>query len=971
MQLSSRLPRVMPRVARKEITLFFASPMAWLFLAAFAGITLFAFFWGEAFFSRNIADVRPLFEWMPVLLILLCSTLTMRMWSEERRSGTLEHVLTQAAPVASFVLGKFIGCLALLALALAITLPLPLTVSFLGDLDVGPVVAGYLASFLLGACYIAIGLFVSSRTGNQIVSLIVSVAVCGVFYLIGSPLIVDHLDQQAGEWLRALSTGSRFDSITRGVLDIGDIVYYVSIAAVFLLLNIYSLERLRWPSGALSRRHRLRQAGVALLAVNALAANLWIGQLDTLRFDATEGRQYSLSESTSHYLTQLREPLLLRAYFSDRTHPLLAPLVPQMRDLLDEYAVAGKGQVRVEIVDPLSDPEIEAEANRQYGIEPVPFQVADRYQSSIVSSYFDVLVQYGDEHEVLGFRDLIEVKSRSENGVDVSLRNPEYDITRAIRKVLTDFQTAGNVFDSIAGDVTFTAYVSDDSRLPESLVQFRNELQGVIDEAAASSGGRLSVAFVDPEAANGAQAEALARDYGLRPMSAGLFSDEHFWFHLVLSNDERVVQLPLDDLTAETFERNLDAGLKRFATGFTRTIALVAPSVNPQLAQYGMPGLQFSGLENFLRTEHNVIREDLGDGSVASTVDLVLLLAPEALDERELFAIDQFLMKGGTVIVATSPFSATLTRDSLTLSERRSGLEDWLAHHGFALADNLVLDLQNAAFPVPVTRNVGGLQLQELRMLDYPYFVDLRRDGLVSEHPVTAGLEQLTMAWSSPLSITAPADTETDVNTRVLLQSSDNSWTSSSIDIMPRLDEGRVSGWSPEGDTGPQVLGAMAEGRFRSWFAGKESPLLAQADSEDDQTDETDTASDTPIDTAVIEQSSESARLVVFASNDFLRDEITQLAGAATGTAYLGGYQLMANAIDHALDDAGLLAIRSRGQYNRLLLPMDAGQQRAWEYANYALAAALVTGSALLMGWLRRRRQKRYTNWYSSTESLV
>jgi len=98
------------RIAAKEITLFFSSPIAYLFLATFASITLFVFFWGETFFARNIADVRPLFEWMPVLLIFLSATLTMRLWSEERRSGTLEYVLTQAVPLWHFVAGKFLGC---------------------------------------------------------------------------------------------------------------------------------------------------------------------------------------------------------------------------------------------------------------------------------------------------------------------------------------------------------------------------------------------------------------------------------------------------------------------------------------------------------------------------------------------------------------------------------------------------------------------------------------------------------------------------------------------------------------------------------------------------------------------------------------------------------------------------------------------------------------------------------------------
>jgi ABC-2 type transport system permease protein len=122
-------------VARKELTLFFASPVAWLFLASFAAVELFVFFWGEAFFARNIADVRPLFSWMPLLLLFLTSALTMKVWSEERRSGTLEAVLTQGSPVWHFVLGKFLGCFVLLLLALLITLPLPATVAVLAELD--------------------------------------------------------------------------------------------------------------------------------------------------------------------------------------------------------------------------------------------------------------------------------------------------------------------------------------------------------------------------------------------------------------------------------------------------------------------------------------------------------------------------------------------------------------------------------------------------------------------------------------------------------------------------------------------------------------------------------------------------------------------------------------------------------------------------------------------------------------------
>ncbi|MBX2858609.1 MAG: ABC transporter permease subunit, partial [Cellvibrionaceae bacterium] len=161
-------------IAYKELNLFFASPIGYLFLAVYVSITLFIFFWGESFFARNIADVRPMFEWMPLILIFLCSALTMRMWSEERRNGTLEHVLTLPVNTWQFVVGKFSACQLVLILALLLTLPLPLTISMIANLDWGPVISGYIATVTLGAAYIAIGLYVSSRSDNQIVSLILT-----------------------------------------------------------------------------------------------------------------------------------------------------------------------------------------------------------------------------------------------------------------------------------------------------------------------------------------------------------------------------------------------------------------------------------------------------------------------------------------------------------------------------------------------------------------------------------------------------------------------------------------------------------------------------------------------------------------------------------------------------------------------------------------------------------------------------
>ena len=967
-------PAVVVRIAAKELGLLFSSPIAYLFLAAFLGATLFVFFWGEAFFARNISDVRPMFESLPILLIFLASALTMRMWSDERRTGTLELVVTVPANAYEFVVGKFVACWTLLLVALLLTLPLPVTVAMLGDLDWGPVFAGYVAAALLGAAYLSIGLWLSARTENQIVALILAVFGCGVFYLAGSPFLTELVSNQVADVLRGIGAGSRFESITRGVLDLRDLYFYASVMAVFLALNVYAVDAHGWAKDGNARRHGERRLVLGLLAANVLVANVWLASVGFLRWDMTEGNQYSISEATRSYLRQLQEPLLVRGYFSAKTHPLLAPLVPQIQNLLTEYEVAGDGRVRLELVDPADDPEREDEANTKYGIRPVPFQIADRYQASLVNSYFDVLVQYGDEYEVLGFRDLIEVKVQGEADLDVQLKNPEYDITRGIKKALYGFQGGGSVFESITEPVKFTGYISADDRLPEALRSLRPDLEAVLDTLASESTGLLTWEIVDPDAGDGEVALQIAADYGFQPMAASLFDLSTFYFYLTASDGDIVVQMPLPEaLDQDGLRRGIEEGLKRFAAGLLKNVALSAPQGMPPYMQQQMPGMQqpqgneFQGLRDVLSADFDVDTAVLDDGTPPSAADVLMVVDPTSLSEQAVFAIDQFLMRGGTVAVAAGSYRATLTPQALSAMPIRSGLADWLAHHGVTIDESMVMDPRNAAFPLPVTRQVGGFRFQDVRMLDYPYFVDVRGEGLNQDVPFTSASRQVTMAWASPVDVDSEANANRTVTT--LLQSSPDSWRSASTDIMPSLGaEGGIA-YMPEGDQQANTLGVMLEGRFESFF--DESPLVEDAPEMEDVASDVETSGDETEEaadeddadtlgtvTTVVDRSPESARLIVLGSASFLADQTVRMIGSADGTIYTGSLELMANIVDWAVEDQSLLGIRGRGHFNRTLDPMSEDQQRVWEYANYALALA---GLAVVfaISWRRRIRKER------------
>ncbi len=659
----------------------------------------------------------------------------------------------------------------------------------------------------------------------------------------------------------------------------------------------------------------------------------------------------------------MQEPLVIRAYFSAKTHPLLAPLVPQLRDLLQEYVVAGKGRVHVEFIDPAENPEREQEANERFGIHATPFQVADRYQATLVNSYFNILVQYGSEHETLGFNDLIEVRTTATGAADVLLRNPEYDITRAIKNVLYNYQMGGSLFARIEQPVELIGYVSADELLPEALLAYKNSIKAQLEQIAPRSGGKFSVRFIEPESRDGTVARQIAEEWGFRPMVTALDQEKKFFFYLTLADTHQVVQLPTDEFDPGNFRTALDAGLKRFASGFTRTVALSLPEVNEQMARFNIGGPTFNNLEEAITRDYSIRLEDLADGAVAPDADILAVIAPHRLDRLSVFAIDQFLMRGGTVIVASSPYSTELADGELRLQDWDSGLQDWLAHHGLGIGESLVLDRQSSAFPAPIIRESGGYEFRDVKMLDYPYFIDLRADGLSRKHPITGNLPQLTMAWASPIS----AQPKNGQQLTTLLASSPESWLSASMDIMPGTGHadpaadgspglaGSSAGQQPSEEPGqynPSKLGVVIEGRFDSFFS--ERPPAGDGDGS--------RASPDAGAAGLLQHSPESARIILYSSNDFMDDQILNGQVMASGTQYLGPVELLLNTLDWALQDDELLKIRSRAHFNRTLPPMERQGQAVIEYLNYGLALLWLALLAIIH-WLRKLlRRRRYAS---------
>lgn len=230
-------------ITKREFNSFFDSLVSYIFIVVFLGISgFFTWMLGSDIFFIGQATLQPFFSIAYFTLFFFIPALTMRMIAEEKRIGTLELLLTKAVSDWQVILGKFLACLILIAVALALTLPYYITVWALGPVDHGAVLCGYLGMLLMSMAYIAIGLFASSITNNQIVAFLLALLI-GVFFLIIFDVLSGSFTGTIGQLLNYFSMSTHFDSISRGVIDSRDLLYFLSITFLGLMLAETSLSK--------------------------------------------------------------------------------------------------------------------------------------------------------------------------------------------------------------------------------------------------------------------------------------------------------------------------------------------------------------------------------------------------------------------------------------------------------------------------------------------------------------------------------------------------------------------------------------------------------------------------------------------------------------------------------------------------------------------------------------------------------
>ena len=233
-------------VMRRELNGYFATPVAYVFLVIFLVMTgIFTFYLG-GFYERGIADLDPFFRFHPWLYLFLVPAISMRLWAEERRLGTIELLFTLPLTTVQAVVGKFLAAWLFIGLALLLTLPVWLTVNYLGSPDNGVILAAYLGSWLMAGGFLAIGSCMSALTRNQVVAFILAVVVCFLFLLSGLPMVMNLFKGWAPQVLldgiASLSFLKHFADIAKGVIDLRDLVYFVLMIGFWLVANVLLLD---------------------------------------------------------------------------------------------------------------------------------------------------------------------------------------------------------------------------------------------------------------------------------------------------------------------------------------------------------------------------------------------------------------------------------------------------------------------------------------------------------------------------------------------------------------------------------------------------------------------------------------------------------------------------------------------------------------------------------------------------------
>jgi ABC-2 type transport system permease protein len=412
---------VVRALAKRDLRLYFSNPSGYVFVTLFIFLSAAAAFWQRRFFLNNLANLDQLNNYLLYLLLLFVPALTMGVWADERKQGTDELLLTLPASDLDVVAGKYLATVGVYSASLLLSLSHILVLVWLGRPDPGLMFANYLGYWLVGIALIAVGMLASLLTANVTIAFVLGAVVCSIPVLI--PTAADLFSERLGRWIAPLGVNVHFLDFAGGVISLSGLLYFLSLAAFFLYLNVILISRRHWPRLASGMPYSVHVAGRAAATLVALvAANVLVSRVG-VRLDATAERLHSLSAETRQLLRDLSpdRPVFIQAFVSSDVPQLYVQARENLLSVLREIDSRSASKVQVLITETAPYSADARTARERYGITPVAVRDANDPQAGADGIFLAVALTSGAEEQVIPF-------------IDRGL-SPEYEITRAMRVV--------------------------------------------------------------------------------------------------------------------------------------------------------------------------------------------------------------------------------------------------------------------------------------------------------------------------------------------------------------------------------------------------------------------------------------------------------------------------------------------------------------------------------------------------------
>lgn len=914
---------------RRELAAFFTNPAAYIVTVIFLVASGIFFF--STFFINGRADLRNFFSLLPIMLSLFVPALTMRLFSEELRSGSFETLMTLPVTSAQVILGKFLAAFLTSAAMLVPTLFYVVTACVFGKVDFGPIIGGYFGALFLCALYSAIGIFSSALTKNQIIAFFTALALSFALILFGMVLI--FLPAPLVQFFSWLSVTTHFQQISRGIADTRDIIYFVSLSAIFLLLTQQKIS---------VKKNRDEKIDCAIFFLILILTNL-VGARAFLRKDLTSGKMYSISPASKELVKNLQEPMSVNVFFSSDLPAPYNSVDQYLRDILVEYKSAANKNFSYKIFD-MKKTENENIAH-SYGINQIQVQKVETTEVSAKAVWMGIAIAYGDDIKIF-------------NPID-STAGLEYRLTTAMSKMISINDALAQLNSGLEVKL-FPA-----AELSESGISNLDRLEQTVSSATNSLNekffGKINLKIENPSSE---EAKQISEKYGIQLVT---YQDEQsVALGIVVELGENFVSIPLrlqnffgwHLLGLENIQENISDAIESLLSKTVQIGYITGHGENELYANpYGNPyAANSENFRNVLSDIYDLRQINLAEEEIPLNIKCIVINgSKEEFSQSELFKIDQFVMKGGNILFCLDPLVESAENDpnaTPAYLAPQNGLQKILNAYGIKPGANFVFD-QNC---YQENQRNG-----ESRKLEWAPLV--MQNALDQKNSITKFLSEMIFLQNGSIDL-SEAEKNPDLKTTVLAHSSEKSWLASENII---LYPGYVFPPSDASQFAEQNLAVLVEGKFPSAFANEEIPIEEKISAEDENISEKENAEQIGTNAALATQEKiskgiQNAKIIFVSSAQVTTGKLINESGTEP-MAYF-----MRNAIDYLNGSEEFSEMRTKGIARNLLEIKNPASATAFKLFNQFGLAALVTLLGLFVWRARSLRRNQIRLRYNADD---